>query len=130
MSKSEQYHLYFLVSTREDGSQNPYVESDRDNTGSTINSEISSFISLLGPKLTDGVIFEIYSCNPFTSINNGYSVEGSFEETVEIFSPPPRAVFNNGGSDVVIPVQDFIDILYEWKNFLLSLPYKHSLSNR
>lgn len=130
MSKAKQYHLSFLVSRRDSGRWTPYVESEIDSTGSTINSQVSNFMSLLGPRLTDGVIFEIYSCNPFTSTNNGYSVEGSFEDTVEIFSPPPRAVFNTGGDDVVIPVQDFIHILYEWKNFLLSLPYEHSLSNR
>jgi len=130
MSKANQYHLHFRVISYKDGSKDPIIDTDRDSTGLTINCDVASFMSLLGPRLIQGVIFEIYSCDPFNTPTNGYSVEGSWEEDVEIYSPPPRAVFNIGGTDTVIPLQDFIDILYEWKAFLESLPYKHSLSNR
>lgn len=130
MSKANQYHLHFRVIAREDGSREPYIDTDTDASGSTINSEVANFMLLLGIRLTQSIIAEIYGCDPFSTSNNGYSIIGSFEETVEIYSPPARAVFNSGGDDVVIPLQDFIDILNEWKAFLNSLPYRHTLSDR
>lgn len=130
MSKANQYHLHFRVVAHEDGSKKPTIDTDTDSTGSTINSEVANFMSLLGKGLIDSVLDEIDRQDAFSTSNNGYSIIGSFEETVEIYSPPARAVFNSGGDDVVIPLQDFIDILNEWKAFLNSLPYRHTLSDR
>lgn len=130
MSKANQYHLHFRLIAREDGSKKPTIDTDTDTTGSTINSEVANFMMLLGIRYTNFVLDEINSTNSFNTNTNGYSIIGSYEETVEIYSPPTRAVFNSGGDDVVIPLQDFIDILNEWKTFLNSLPYKHTLSDK
>lgn len=129
MSKSNQYHLHFRVITREDSSNEPFINTNFDPTGSTLNSEVANFMLLLGIKSIQNIIAEIYGCEPFSTFNDGYSIIGSYEQTVEIYSPPARVVFNSGGNDIVIPLQDFIDILNEWKAFLISLPYKHSLSD-
>lgn len=85
-------------------------------------------MNYLGPDGVDWVVDEII--NAFNSNNNGYTIIGSYEVVVKIFSPPARAVFNEGGTDIVIPLQDFLDILQEWKSFLISLPYNHDLSNK
>lgn len=130
MSKADQYHLNFRDIAREDGSKKPTIDTDTDSTGSTINSEVANFMSLLDKELIDNVLDEIDRQDAFSTPNDGYSIIGSYEETVEIYSPPARAVFNSGGDDVVIPLQDFIDILNEWKAFLNSLPYRHTLSDR
>ncbi|WP_343524522.1 hypothetical protein [Pedobacter sp.] len=130
MNKAKQYHLNFRVFSRDDGRKRPNVYSDTDSNG-TINGDVASFMDSLGPDGVDWVVDEIMSLNAFNSNTNGYTIIGSYEVVVEIFSPPARAVFNEGGgADIVIPLQDFLDILHEWKNFLLSLPYKHDLSDK
>lgn len=129
MSKANQYHLHFRVIVREGGSKEPTIDTDTDSTGSTINGDVANFMMLLGVEYTSFVLDEINRTNSFNTNTNGYSIIGSYEETVEIYSPAARAVFNSGGNDVIIPLQDFIDILNEWKAFLNSLPYKHTLSD-
>ncbi|MFV0143644.1 MULTISPECIES: hypothetical protein [Empedobacter] len=60
-----------------------------------------------------------------------YVVEGSAEEIIVISSPPAIVAFHDTNVGFInIPLLDFIDILIEWKNFLNSLPYKLTLSDR
>ena len=87
---------------------------------------MASFIDGMGPWHIDVVVGDILGENPFNQSISEYGVWGGYDEVVEISSPPPRAVFNDG---LELPLQDFLDILQEWKDFLNSLPYKHSLSN-
>ena len=130
MNKAKQYRLNFVVKNMDDG-QYPFISCDKDSTGSTINDDLASFIDCGGVKQTDRFLKEIDSLQPF--INNGYLGEypmDSFnEEVVYLSSPPSVATFNRGGGDNIIPLDDFIEILKEWKAFLQSLPYKHWLSN-
>jgi len=131
MKKAKQYHLNFRVIPNDDGTKIPNVYSDFRSNDSTIYAIVANFMDSLGPRGVDWVIDEIISLNAFNSNTNGYTIIGSYEEIVEIYSPPARAVFNlGGGDDVVLPLQDFLDILEEWKLFLNSLPYKHYLSNK
>jgi len=130
VNKAKQYHLNFRVFSDDDGRKIPNVYSDTDSKG-TINEDVVSFMDSLGPDGVDWVVDEIMSLDAFNSNTNGYTISGSYEVVVEIFSPPARAVFNEGGGeDIVIPLQDFLDILHEWKSFLRSLPYNHDLSNK
>lgn len=130
MNKAKQYHLGFRVFSQDDGRKRPNVCSDTDSNG-TINGDVASFMNFLGPDGIDWVVDEILSLNAFNSNVNGYTISGSYEVVAEIFSPPARAVFNEGGgADIIIPLQDFLDILQEWKSFLNALPYKHDLSNK
>lgn len=67
--------------------------------------------------------------DPFNRNVIGYEIGGSRDDVLELFSGPPRVVFNTGGGDLVVPLQDFLDILAEWKHYLNSLPFVHTLSN-
>ncbi|TZF83777.1 hypothetical protein FW774_09925 [Pedobacter sp. BS3] len=127
-SKAKQYHLKFEVLRYADGTNWPKIFCNNDFTGSTINRSLADFIDGMGPKSIDSVIYDITSENPFNRSISEYQVWGGYEEVVEIFSSPARAVFNDG---MEVPLQDFLDILQEWKDFLNSLPYKHThtLSN-
>lgn len=129
MSKANQYHLSFRVFSDQKGLKLPRVECGTNQPGETINDEIANFMNELGVNSIDLTIDLIYSCDPFNSSNDGFSVRGSNDEIAFIYSPPARIVFNNGGEDISVPLQDFIDILNEWKDFLNSLPYEHTLSN-
>ena len=96
MNKAKQYHLNFRVFSRDDGRKIPNVYSDTDSNG-TINGYVASFMDYLGPDGVDWVVDEIMSLNAFNSNTNGYTIIGSYEVVVEIFSLPARAVFNEGG---------------------------------
>ena len=80
--------------------------------------------------MVDHVISEIEFLDLFNKTVNGYELGGRNEDVVEIFSSPPRAVFNNAGDDEIMPIQDFLEVLLEWKNYLNSLPFTHVLSNK
>lgn len=129
MNNAKQYHLNFRVFSRDDGRKIPNVYSDTGSNG-TINGDVARFMDYIGPDGADWVVDEIISLNAFNSNTNGYTIIASYEVVVEIFSPPARAVFNEGGTDIVIPLRDFLKILQEWKSVLISLPYKHDLSNK
>ncbi len=127
MQKAKQYHLNFRVISSEDEGKWPEIFCNLDSSGSTINDSIASFIGGMGPEWIDHTIYEIISEDPFNKSLFEYGVNGSYDEVVEISSPPAVAIFNDG---VVIPLQDFLAILQEWKDFLNSLPYQHILSNK
>ena len=127
MNISKNYNLNFVVSTDRYGNKSPEIICKLDSSGSTINDSIASFIGGMGPEWIDHTIYEIISEDPFNKPLFEYGVNGSYDEVVEISSPPAVAIFNDG---VVIPLQDFLAILQEWKDFLNSLPYQHILSNK
>ena len=84
-----------------------------------------------GAQYTQEIIDDIISLNAFSSTTEGYKMYSANEyDSVEIFSPPARASFWNGTGYTDIPLQDFIDILNEWKAFLNSITFQHSLSNQ
>lgn len=126
MSKAKQYHLNFIVRSSSDR-KSPEIICDYDSTGSTINGNMASFIVGMGPWHIDTVVNDILGEDPLNKSISEYTVWGGYDEVVEISSPPPRAVFNDG---LEVPLQDFLDILQEWKDFLNSLPFEHTLSNR
>jgi hypothetical protein len=101
--------------------------------GSSINSEIASFLEPNGVDLVNSIKDEINSFN-YNKSFSGYYVFGYHDaESVEIrnFPPnPPIAVFNTGGVDVIVPLSDFLQILGEWKAFVASVPTPHWLENR
>lgn len=118
MTKSKQYHLNFRIISLKDGEKWPKIFCDYDSTGATINGRMASFIDGMGPWHIDVVINDILGEDPFNQSLSEYGVWGGYDEVVEISSPPPRAIFNDG---LEVPLQDFLDILQEWKDFLNSL---------
>jgi len=130
MTKSKQYHLnYKILSVRD--RKIPTIECDVNSSGTSLNIELASFINKGGVLYTQEIIDDIISLNAFSSTTDGYKIYSANEyDIVEIFSPPARASFWNGTGYTDIPLQDFIDILNEWKAFLNSINFKHSLSNK
>lgn len=130
MTKSKQYHLnYKILSVGE--RRTPIIECDVNSSGNSLNIELASFIDKGGALFTEEIIDDIISLNAFSSNTNGYKIYSANEyDTVEIFSPPARASFWNGSGYTNIPLQDFIDILNEWKAFLNSIKFHHTLSNQ
>lgn len=129
MNKAKEYHLNFIVKIDQFGKQYPTIVCDKDNTGSTINGEIASFISGCGVFIVDDILRDIGHLTTSNITLSDYTIfSGNQYDTIEILSPPPRAMFW-GNREPAVPLQEFIDILQEWKDFLNSLPYKHSLSN-
>ncbi|WP_291153297.1 hypothetical protein [Flavobacterium sp. UBA7680] len=132
MSVANQYNLNFYIWTLSDGvTVKPSIGVSLIN-GSTKNHEIASFLEPNGIRLTQEIIDDINSLNldlnlPFEDYNIW---GGNQDESVEIKSPPFRAVFNTTGNPVEIPIADFLQILQEWKFFLQDIPNPHWLSNR
>ncbi|WP_125723570.1 hypothetical protein [Flavobacterium ustbae] len=130
MKKSEEYNLHF--STYEFNSTIiPHVGCSLVN-GSSKNNEIANFLEPNGIRLTQQIIDDITSLNLDLNIPfEGYNIwGGNQDESVEIKSPPFRAVFNTTGKPVEVPISDFLQILQEWKIFLEGIPKPHWLSNR
>lgn len=73
---------------------------------------------------------DIGTLNAFNSPVLGYTIwSGNEHDNIEIVSPPPQ-VLCWSSYEVAIPLQDFLDIMNEWKGFLKSLSFEHTLSNK
>ncbi|GAA3734923.1 MULTISPECIES: hypothetical protein [Flavobacterium] len=130
MKKAEEYNLHF--STYEfNNTTIPSVGCSLVN-GSSKNNEIASFLEPNGIRLTQQIIDDITSLNLDLNIPfEGYNIwGGNQDESVEIKSPPFRAVFNTTGKPVEVPISDFLQILQEWKAFLQTIPNPNWLYNR
>lgn len=119
------YELNLLVTQIEGFDKKPSII-----TRNPDNYDIASFIRNLGVQCTQELIDDLNSLNAFNKPIHEIYFEGSYEELVKITSPPATAIFNTGGNDCIVPLQDFLSILQEWQDFLKSLSYEHSLSNR
>ena len=132
MNKVKQYHLRFEVTTISN-QQKPVVISNRIN-GFSVNSELATFLNDIGPNYAQEVINEIIQIDFRQYINNQFihSIPSCFDqEDVELFSSPNRASFNDtNGGYVDIPLQDFLEILQEWKSFLENLPFKYYYADK
>lgn len=102
--------------------------------GSSVNHEIASFLEPNGIQGVDSIKFDIISLldngEPVPNVNIwGYHNSESIELR---YLPPSSAVvvFNTGGIEVIVPVNDFLQILDEWKAFVTSVPTPHCLENR
>lgn len=126
MSKSEYYGTKFNFINDSGNKKNPIIINiDK----SKIAQNLKEYIEFLGLELVDEMIYDINSDYVMNNVTN-YVVQGSAEEII-ISSPPAKVAFHNtNGGFINIPLLDFIDILIEWKNFLNSLLYKHTLSDR
>jgi len=130
--KAQQYNLNFRIIQRESESY-PIIECGKDSQGSSINIELAEFIGTGGVKYTQEVVADINSLDFTQADSNGlvYEIHSYFNEHLaEFFGSPNRASFWNGTSYIDIPIQDFLDILQEWIDFLNSISFEHRLSNR
>ena len=124
MIKAKQYGLNFILINME-GTIIPSISCDSNSNGS-INYGMASFIRAGGVRTTLFVLDQ-FDLNE-TYLN--YDIEGAGEEVVWINTQNvPQAVFNEGGTETPIPLQDFIDIMNEWIVFLESIKGVHFLSN-
>jgi len=132
MTKSEEYNLFFSTYNMNSGKIKPTIGTPIIN-GSSLNSEIASFLEPNGVELVQHIKDEINSFN-YNNAFTDYNVWGYHDaESVEIRNQPPNApvaVFNTGGIEVVIPLSDFLLILDEWAAFVATVPTPHWLENR
>lgn len=130
MKKAEEYNLHFST-YKFNNITIPSVGCSLVN-GSSKNNEIASFLESNGVRLTQQIIDDITSLNLDLNIPfEGYNIwGGNQDESVEIKSPPFRAVFNTTGKPVEVPIPDFLQILQEWKAFLQTISNPNWLSNR
>lgn len=133
MSIANQYNLTFDVSSPDQNFPRiPIVNLINGNNA--INHEIASFLEPNGVQGVDSIKFDIISLldngEPVPNVNIwGYHDSESIELR---YLPPssPVVVFNTGGTEVIVPANDFLQILDEWKTFVTSVPTPHWLENR
>lgn len=133
MSKANQYSLDFYVSNMPGFTPKPSIGISNVN-GNSLNREIASFLEPNGVQGVDSIKFDIISLldngKPVPNVNIwGYHDSESIELR---YLPPssPVIVFNTGGTEVLVPANDFLQILDEWKAFVASVPTPHWLENR
>jgi hypothetical protein len=133
MSIVNQYNLIFGVSNMQGFIPRPYIAVNSIN-GNSLNREIASFLEPNGVQGVDSIKFDIISLldngKPVPNVNIwGYHDSESIELR---YLPPssPVIVFNTGGTEVLVPANDFLQILDEWKAFVASVPTPHWLENR
>lgn len=130
--KAQQYHLIFKI-IEDDDSVYPYIHCERNGLGFSLNSELATFIASGGIMITQEIINEVNGLNFGNALSNGFLVDipgYSDQVTAKIFASPNRASFWDGTGYINVPIQDFLEILQEWINFLKSIKSKHYLSNR
>ena len=117
MSVSNQYNLNFHIWTLSDGvTKKPSIGVPVIN-GNSKNHEIASFLEPNGVQGVDSIKFDIISLldngEPVLNVNIwGYHDSESIE--LRYFPPNPAViVFNTGGTEVIVPVNDFLQILDE-----------------
>lgn len=130
--KAEHYGLIFRV-TNAGYNKFPIIECMIDKRGNSRNIEFAGFLQSGGVKYTQEIIDEANSLD-FTQTSENdfvYEIAGySDEHSAEFFASPKRASFWNGAGYTDIPLQDFLDVLQEWIDFLNSLSFQHILSKR
>jgi len=101
--------------------------------GNTLNYEIASFLEPNGLELTEHIRGEINLLD-YTFDFKNYTIWGYHDsESVEIRNHPPDppvAIFNTGGTEITVPVTEFLAILEEWRVFLESVTEPHWLDRR
>lgn len=131
MNKAKQYSLNFTVLKTQGFKPQPYIECDTDSSGSTINSQVAQFILSCGAKYTQDIIDEVNGLGAGTLGRDDYTIWSQNEyDQIEVTSPPVEIIFNFGGTDFVMSKNDFIEILQEWRDFLNSLNFEHTLTGK
>lgn len=128
---AKRYGLNFQVSDIINYGKSPSISCDRDQAGSSINSEMADFLNCRGVELMTELIHDINQLDPFNNELNDYDIAYGYCEIYgDISSPPARIIFNQGGGFKEIPLEDFLAITQEWIDFLNSLDFEHDLSNK
>ncbi|MGL6126888.1 hypothetical protein [Chryseobacterium artocarpi] len=129
MNKAAQYNLIFKYDLAQ-GMRKPNIDLI-DSNGPFL--DIASFLAPNGVNGTDSIIFDIKSL-VFDGRADDVTVWGYHDsESIEVrYHPqePAVIILNKLGTEVFVPVDDFIKILEEWKFFLLTVPKPHWLDRR
>lgn len=124
MSKAAQYGLSFTIFDSGYDNKIPLIKSKKNAQGHNINMGIVGFLDRLRVSEIDMFLQEIQSLDPFNKTINLYDIDpGDDRDCIHISAQPAVATFDGG--DEVVPLQDFIDIATEWRDFLNAIPYKH-----
>lgn len=129
MNKATEYRQIFTILRSAGFKPDPIIKADLDENGDSINPDISLFIGGFGLKnIKEYILDEIEEIKPFENDISEYVINGWAETQAEINSSPVRIEFYEYG--LVMPLQDFLDITQEWIDYLNSLPFEHSLSEK
>lgn len=132
MSVANNYNLSFYILTLSNGLKKPSIGVSIMN-GDSQNYEIANFLEPNGLELIQHIKDEINSLD-FAYVFNRYKIWGyNDSESIEISNSIPNqpiVIFNNGGKEIIVPLLDFLQILDEWKAFILSVPTPHWLDQR
>lgn len=132
MSKAKQYGMNFIVDRRANLLPEPYIESNIGMNEMGQYYEVAEFIGENGVKYTERIINELQELITNNSPDSftGHHITGASQyQRMEVINPPMKCVFNLLGRNTQVPVNDMIEILNEWKSFLESLKFEHSLSD-
>lgn len=123
MSKASEYNLKFKLAKTSYG-KCPFVLTSGD-IGVIVN-----FIEDQGSKGTQVIIDELIPLT-LSGVNfENHEIRSATGRTyAELYDSPKRVSFWTGNYNYEIPLQDFIEILQEWKAFLDGLPSDHLFAN-
>lgn len=131
MSIANQYNLFFSIYDHS-GVNVPTIGTPTIN-GRSVNHEIASFLEPNGVRLIQHIKNEINDLDYSIPIDRyeifGYH-DAEYAEIRNFPQNPPIIVFQKGSQEVIVPVNDFLQILEEWKAFVQSVPTPHWLENR
>lgn len=129
MSKANQYNLAFNYSPVQ-GMRKPNIDLINPNGQF---GEIASFLAPNGVNGIESILFDIKSLI-FSGTVDDVTVWGYHDsESIEVRNHPPQPaviILNKLGTEAFVPVNDFIEILEEWKAFLLTVPKPHWVESR
>lgn len=132
MNTAKKYNLTFYISGMPGFTRRPCIGVSNIN-GNALNYEIASFLEPNGLELTEHIRGEINLLD-YTFDFKNYTIWGYHDsESVEIRNHPPDppvAIFNTGGTEITVPVTEFLAILEEWRVFLESVTEPHWLDRR
>lgn len=131
MKTAKQYGLNFTVLRMPNFLPEPDITCDKNTDGTDKNYEVAEFIRENGIKYTERIIDDLkvlIANNSSDEFTDHHIMGASQYQRMEVTNPPMTCVFNLMGRNTKVPVNDMIEILTEWKSFLESLDFEHSLS--
>lgn len=132
MSKAKQYGINFIINRSSNSLPEPDIESDTATNSRGQYYDVAEFIRSNGIKYTEEIIEDLQdliTTNSSDQFTDHYITGASQYQRVEVINPPMMCVFNLTGQNIQVPVVDMIEILNEWKSFLVSLNFEHSLTD-
>jgi hypothetical protein len=120
MSKAATYNFQFVVLVVY--RKIPWIEPGVDSAGFSLHYDMAEFIRTCSVDLCQLIIQDINDLNLSTASPPlvDHRIDGHYEEFVELSSPDTASFPDTNGGSNDYPVQDLLDLLQEWADFLNS----------